>query len=79
MSIKFSLGNLFHRAPPTLESAAEEHTQEAEKLKRELGAAELETRFREALANGEITGDIITLDKDGKAVKNTKSTNIFDL
>ena len=77
--MKFNLGSLFHRAPTTMDSPSEEHMQEAETLKRELGTAELETRFREALASGKVTGDIVTLDKDGKLVKDTKSTNIFNL
>lgn len=79
MTMKFTLGSLFHRAPPTVESSSEEHMQEEETLKPKSGAAELETRFRESLASGKITGDIITLDKDGSRVKDTKSTNIFDL
>lgn len=78
MSKKLTLGTLFHR-PPTVRDPAKEQTDEAEKLTRELKTAEVETRFREALASGKITGDIITTDENGNIVRGTKSTNIFDL
>ena len=78
MSKKLTLGTLFHR-PPTVGRPANEQTDEAEKLARDLKAAEVETRFREALASGKITGDIITTDESGNIVRSTKSTNIFDL
>jgi len=78
MSKKLTLGTLFHR-PPTVGEPAKEQTGEAEKLDRELKAVEPETRFREALANGKITGDIITTDENGNVVRSAKSTNIFDL
>ncbi len=78
MSKKLTLGTLFHRSP-TVSDPAKEQADEAEKLDRELKTAELETRFREALASGKITGDIITTDENGNVVRSAKSTNIFDL
>ena len=78
MSKKLTFGTLFHR-PPTVSAPAGEQTDEAERLDRELKTAELETRFREALASGKITGDIITTDEQGNVVHSAKSTNIFDL
>lgn len=78
MSKRLTLATLFHR-PPTVSDGAKEQTGEAERLNHDLKAAELETRFRAALASGKITGDIITTDEDGNVVRKTKSTNIFDL
>ncbi len=79
MSKKLTLGTLFHRMPPTVSDPTREQTDEAETLDRELKTAELKTRFREALANGKITGDIITTDENGNVIRSVKSTNIFDL
>ena len=78
MSIKVTLGTLFHR-PPTVSTPAKEQADESDKLDRKLKAAELETRFRESLASGKITGDILTTDEHGNVVRNAQSTNIFDL
>ncbi len=78
MSKKLTLGTLFHR-PPAVSGPAKEQADEAERLGRELKTAELETRFREALASGKITGDILTIDEGGNVVRDAKSTNIFDL
>lgn len=78
MSKKLTLGTLFHR-PPTVSDGAKAQAEEAERLDRELKTAEIETRFREALADGKITGDIITIDEHGNVVGKSKSTNIFDL
>ena len=77
MNKKLTLGTLFHR-PPAVSAPAKEQTDEAE-LAHALQVAEVETRFREALASGKITGDIITTDENGNIVHSTKSTNIFDL
>lgn len=43
-----------------------------------LAAAELDARFREALATGEITGDIVAVDKQGREVKDQRHSYIFD-
>lgn len=40
--------------------------------------AELDARFREALVKGEITGDTVAVDEQGREVKNLKPSNIFD-
>ncbi len=78
MSKKIGLGSLFHKAPPANRDDQEQATQAAvEKLTRELAAAELDTRFREALASGEIAGDIVAVDQQGREVKR-KPSNIFD-
>ena len=78
MSKKFGISSLFHKAPPATHEEQEQATQASvEKLTRELAAAELETRFREALAKGEITGDIVAVDEQGHEVKRKRS-NIFD-
>ncbi len=78
MSKKLTLRTSSNR-PPTVSAPAEEQAGEAERLDRELKTAELETRFREALAGGKITGDIITNDEQGNVVGKPKGTNIFDL
>ena len=39
--------------------------------------AERADQFREALANGEITGDIVAVDEQGRAVQR-ETSNIFD-
>ena len=68
---------MFHKAPPANRDEQEQATQAAvEKLTRELAAAAFDTRFREALASGEITGDIIAVDRQGQEVKRKRS-NIF--
>lgn len=41
-------------------------------------AAELDARFQKALVSGEITGDIVAVDAQGREVKNRKQSNIFD-
>ena len=75
---KFGLGSLFHRAAPVTREEEEQATQATvERLTRELAAAELDTRFREALAKGEITGDLVAVDEQGREVKR-KTSNIFD-
>ena len=84
MSKKLILGTLFHRPPltearQTREQAEKEQAAESARLARELKAAEIETRFREALASGRITGDVITTDESGNVVHPSQSTNIFDL
>ena len=79
MSKRIGLGSLFHKAPPANRDEQEQATQAAgEKLTRALAAAELDTRFREALASGEIAGDVIAVDQQGSEVKR-KTSNIFDL
>ena len=78
MNKKNGLSSLFHKAPPATRDEQEQATQAAvEKLTRELAAAELDTRFREALARGEITGDIVAVDEQGHEIKRKRS-NIFD-
>ncbi len=80
MSKKFGLSSLFHRAAPATREEEEQATRATvERLTRELAAAELDTRFREALAKGELTGDIVAVDEQGQEVKNRKRSNIFDL
>ena len=79
MSKRLTLATLFHRPPAVAERPTQDSTAEPERLKRELKTAELETRFREALASGKSTGDIITTDEHGNIVPRTKNTNIFDL
>ncbi len=77
MSKKFGMSSLFHKALPATREEQEQATQASvEKLTRELAAAELDTRFRESLAKGEISGDIIAIDKQGHEVKRKRS-NIF--
>ncbi len=78
MNEKLIPGTLLHH-PPTVKRPAGEQTQEAGRLYHEWAAAELETRFREGLASGKITGDIITTDENGNVAEKSKSTNIFDL
>lgn len=79
MSKKFGLLSLFHKAAPATREEEEQATQAAvERLTRELAAAELDTRFREALAKGEIVGDIVAVDEQGHEVRNRKRSNIFD-
>ena len=79
MSKRFGLDSLFQKAAP-------ETREEEEAAMRlpvgepvpELAAAELDARFRKALANGEISGDIVAVDEQGREVKNRKRSNIFD-
>ncbi len=79
MSKKFGLNDLFHKAAPATREEEEQATQATvEKLTRELAAAELDTRFREALSKGEITGDIVAVDEQGREVRIRKRSNIFD-
>ena len=74
----FGISSLFHKALPATRAEQEQATQaSAEKLTRELAAAELDTRFREALAIGEIAGDIVAVDEQGHEVERKRS-NIFD-
>ncbi len=69
---------MFHKASPAARDERERATQAAvEKLTRELAAAELDTRFREAFAKGEITGDIVAVDEQGHEIK-WKTSNIFN-
>ncbi len=82
MSKPFGFGGLFRKAPETHE---EEAAAEAvrERLARESAANEttddLDADFREALADGEITGDIVVIDAKGREVKGRKRSNIFDV
>lgn len=87
MSKLFRFGGLFHKASETHEedSAAEDLAAQAtrERLAREAAASgetadDLDVLFREALADGEVTGDIIAVDERGRAVKGRKRSNIFD-
>ena len=82
MGKRFGFGGLFHKAPREEEESATQAIRE--RLTRE-GAAtgeaaadELDTRFREALADGEITGDIVAVDAQGREVKGRKRSSIFD-
>ena len=78
MNKKFGMSSLFHKVLPAAREEQERATQASvEKLTRELAAAELDTRFREALAKGEISGDVVAVDKQGHEVKRKRS-NIFD-
>ena len=79
MSKKTMFADLFHRAPQVVNNPAKEQTVEAEELSRRLKSAEVETRFREALASGKISGDIIITDEKGNVVHETSSPSIFDL
>ncbi len=79
MSKKIQLADFFHRASPAANKPAREQAAETEKLIHKLKSAEVETRFREALASGKITGDIIVTDDQGNVVRETNSPSIFDL
>ena len=79
MSKKMTFATLFHRPPAVAERPTQDSAAEAERLNRELKTAELEMRFREALASGKSTGDIITTDEHGNILPRAKNTNIFDL
>ena len=87
MSNIFGIGSLFHKAAPETREEEESTIQvPVEKAAAELAAAELDelaaaeldARFREALASGEITGDIVAVDEQGREVKSRKRSNIFD-
>ena len=85
MNKKFGLGGRFHKAPEAreeeeagAEATRERLTREAATAAAESAAAELDARFREALADGEITGDIVAVDERGREVKSRKRSNIFD-
>ena len=79
MSKKIQFADLFHRAPPAVNKPAQEQAAETEELAHKLKSAEVETRFREALASGKITGDIVVTDDQGNVVRETSSPSIFDL
>lgn len=69
----------FHKAAPETREEEESATRvTVGEPVPELAAAELDARFREALAGGEITGDIVAVDEQGREVKNRKPSNIFD-
>ena len=76
---KKTFATLFHRAPQVANTSVKEQAAETEELEHTLKSAEIETRFREALASGKITGDIITTDEKGNIVRNAESISIFDL
>ncbi len=60
------------------ESASSEETERLP-LIRHLDRVEIEARFREDIANGKITSDIVILDEDGQPIIDKTSHNIFDL
>ena len=75
---RFGLGSLFHKAAPGPHEEEEASARVAVTTSAPDLAAELDARFREALADGEITGDIVALDEQGREVKKRKRSNIFD-
>ena len=79
MSKKMTFADLFHRTSPAANKPAQEQAAETEELTYKLKSAEVETRFREALASGKITGDITVTDDQGNVVREMNSPSIFDL
>ena len=82
MSKTTLLQNLFHlnksSAKPGQEALPLQQT--TDRLTRELAGQELEARFRDALARGEISGDCVKLGEDGNEIKDAFPTKtIFDL
>ena len=83
MSKRFGFGGLFHKTPETREEEDSAAQATRERLARESAATgetadDLDALFREALADGEITGDIVAVDERGREVKGRKRSNIFD-
>lgn len=81
MSKTTLLQNLFHlnksSAKPEQEALPLQRT--TDRLTNELAGQELEARFRDALALGEISGDCVKLDENGNEIKDAFPTKtIFD-
>lgn len=81
MNKKSPLQNLFHLRPAAKpEQDAPALQQTVDRLTHELAAHELEARFRDALARGEISGDFVMLDENGNEIKDAlPRKTIFDL
>lgn len=74
----FDLATLFHKAAPAAHDGESQETHAAvERRTWELAAAELDTRFREAFARGEIAGDIVVADEEGREAKR-ETSSVFD-
>lgn len=72
MSEGSGLGGVFRPAPETQD--AEEQTAPGTAPETE---ADLDALFREALADGEITGDVVAVDAQGREVTGRRRSNIF--
>lgn len=65
-------GGIFRKAP---EADTEEKIEAA--VPASETEADLDALFREALADGEVTGDIVAVDAQGREVTGRKRSNIF--
>ncbi len=76
MSERVGLGGLFRKAPET-QDEEERAAQAAAQGPAPETAADLDALFREALASGEVIGDVVAVDEKGREVKGRKRSNIF--
>ena len=70
MSEESGRGGIFREAP-------EEQETEERAAPGTIPEADLDALFREALADGEVTGDIVAVDEQGREVTGRKRSNIF--